>query len=518
MCETCGNAECALPGGQSVVQEGKALEQPLIDQVVAARNVAYDAARPEAVAARHAAGHLTARERIAALCDPGSFVEYGVQAQAQPDRFDTPADGLVAGVGAVARRPVAVASYDMTVFKGTQGEVNQAKLERLLGIALEHPWPFVCFADGEGSRPPELRGGYQSAIGGRGSVGLIDGLCALSGWAPSIAIVSGPCLDGHATIPMLAEFVVATAGSVMGAAESPLPVETHERLGNVDRVEADEPAAIAAVRQYLSLILDDRSAGEESPAAQTLRTILPANRKRAYDVRKVIDALLDAGSRLELRPNWGGSLVACLGRLGGRTVGIFGNQPLSRVAGAIDAEAADKMCRFIELCSAYSIPLVSIIDSPGFHIGPQAEREGMARHHIRTLSAIVNRTVPLYCVQLRKSYGLGPLVMTGFGGRRPPELRLAWPTVERGGMSLEGAAYLVKRKEILAAGTPEEAQKIRDDYANTLRERESGVRAGQSFAFDEVIDPAETRDRLIAVLRLGERTRPTTKLTYLDTI
>ena len=493
------------------------MDQALIDQVVAARDRAYDAARPEAVAARHAAGHLTARERIDSLCDPGSFVEFGVQAQARLDSFDAPADALVAGVGRVEGQPVVVTSYDYTVERGTQSALNQTKIERLMGIALEHPWPFICFADGEGARTPE---GQQSplALSARGSIGLLDGLCELSGWAPSVAVVSGTSLDGNATIPMLAEFVVATAGSTMGAAGSPLPVELHEQMGNVDRVEADEPAAIAAVRRYLSYLTRDLPAGDESPTAGTIRSILPDNRKRAYDVRKVIDALLDAGTAFELRPRWGASMVTYLGRMGGRTVGVFGNQPLSRLAGAIDSDAADKMCRFVEHCSAYGIPLVSVIDSPGFAIGPQAERSGMARHHIRTLAAIINRSVPLYCVQLRKSYGLGPLVMTGFGGRRPPELRLAWPTVERGGMSLEGAAYLVKRKEILAAETPAEALKIRDDYANTLRERESGVRAGQSFAFDEVIDPAETRDRIISMLRLSERPQKTEKRGYVDTI
>lgn len=494
------------------------MDGTLIEQVVAARERAYDAARPEAVAARHAAGHLTARERIAALCDPGSFAEFGAQAQARLDAFDAPADGVVVGVAKVEGQPVVVASYDYTVHNGTQSGLNQTKLERLMGIALEHPWPFVCFADGEGARPAEAQSSYQALGSGRGSVGLIDGLCELSGWAPTVAVVSGPCLDGNADIPMFAEFVVATAGSVIGPAGNPLPVDVHEQMGDIDRIEADEPAAIAAVRRYLSYLLLDLPAGDAAPAADSIRAILPDNRKRAYDVRKVVAALLDRDTSFELRPKWGTSMVTCLGRMGGRSVGIFGNQPLSRLAGAIDADAADKMCRFIELCSAYDIPLVSVIDSPGFNIGPQAERGGIARHHIRTLSAIVNRTVPLYCVQLRKSYGLGPLVMTGFGGRRQPELRLAWPTVERGGMSLEGAAFLVKRKEILAAQTPEEAQKIRDDYASTLRERESGVRAGQSFAFDEVIDPAETRDRIIAMLRLSERPRQRTKRAYVDTI
>jgi acetyl-CoA carboxylase carboxyltransferase component len=235
-------------------------------------------------------------------------------------------------------------------------------------------------------------------------------------------------------------------------------------------------------------------------------------------MRKVIEAIADAGSVLELRPNWGTSLITSLVRMGGRTVGVFANQPRSRIAGAIDATAADKMCRFIEFCDAFGIPLLSLIDSPGFHIGKEAERGGIARHHVRTLSAIEHRDVPLYCVQIRKAYGLGPLVMRGSWGHLPPELRVAWPTVETGGMSLEGAAYLARRKEILAAKTPEEARAIRDEYANTLRARESGVRAGRNFSFDDIILPAETRDRIISMLQLSPRLRRAQKKTYLDTI
>jgi acetyl-CoA carboxylase carboxyltransferase component len=191
---------------------------------------------------------------------------------------------------------------------------------------------------------------------------------------------------------------------------------------------------------------------------------------------------------------------------------------MSRIAGAIDAVASDKMCRFIEFCDAYCIPLLSLIDSPGFYIGKEAEREGIARHHVRTLSAIEHRDVPMYCVQIRKAYGLGPLVMRGSWGHLPPELRVAWPTVETGGMSLEGAAYLARRKEILAAETPEEARAIRDEYATTLRARESGVRAGQNFSFDDIILPEETRGRVIAMLALSPRVRRAAKKTYLDTI
>ena len=494
------------------------MKRELIEEVTDARSRAYDSARPEDVAARHADGHLTARERIEALCDPGSFIEYGVQAQAGPGTLDTPADGLVAGAATMGGRPVAVSSYDHTVHRGTQSLINQNKIERLLFLAIEHRWPFICFADGEGGRPQLKKGGFGIWTGGGGRIGLFDGLCELSGWALTVAVVSGTALDGNAALAMFSDFVVATAGSVIGTDEATLAAEVHEKMGDIDLMADDEPSAIEAVRRYLSYFTHDLDSGEPSPDAADIQSIIPENRRRAYDMHKIIDALADVDSVLELRPNWGNSMITSLVRMDGRAVGIFGNQPYSRVAGAIDADAADKMSRFIELCDAYHIPLVSLIDSPGFYIGPEAERGGIARHHVRTLLAIEHRSVPLYCVQLRKAYGLGPLVMRGSWGHLPPELRLAWPTVETGGMSLEGAAFLVKRKEIMAAKTPDEAQAIRNEYAETLRKRESGISAGRNFSFDEVIDPAETRDRIINMLRLTPRPEKTSKKTYIDTI
>lgn len=494
------------------------MELELINEVIAARDLALDAARPDAVRARHEAGHLTARERIAALCDERSFVEYGILASARDDATEGTADGVVAGAARVNGHPVAVASYDYSVFYGTQSNINTGKIERLLFIANNRRWPFICFTDGEGTRRDESGAPSGLWTGGQTPMGIFDGLAELSGSAPSVAVLSGPARDGHAAIAMNTQFFIATAGSTLGLGDASLPVEEHERAGDVDLLVGDEPAAIDAVRRLLSYFQYDEPGGEESPTAPSIREIVPDNRRRAYDIRKVIDALADADSVFELRPNWGTSMVTAMARMDGRAVGIFGNQPKSRLVGAIDPDAADKMARFIELCSAYDIPLVSLIDSPGFYIGPDAERAGIARHHIRTLAALENRRVPLYCVQIRKSYGLGPLVMRGSGGRLPPEMRLAWPTVETGGMSLEGAAYIVKRKEIQAAATPEEARKIRDDYANSMRDKNSGLRAGHNFSFDEVIDPAETRSRIVAMLQLSPRPPRSAKAAYLDTI
>lgn len=495
------------------------MERRLSEDILQARAMAMDGARPGAVASVRQAGRLTARERIAALCDAGAFLEYGRLAQGSTEGFESPGGGLVGGTGRVNGRPIVVASYDVTVDGGAQAAINQAKIERLVFLAVERAWPFVCFVDGQGERPTRQRESLGLWLGGSGRIGLFDGLCELSGLAPTVAIVSGTALDGNAAIAMLSEFVVATAGSEIGTSDgSSLSVEEHERRGDVDLVVADEQAAIAAARRYLSYFLEDHDGGEPSPTAANIGDFIPENRRRPYDMRRVVDALADAGSVLELRAGWGTSMITSLVRLGGRAVGLFANQPRSRLVGAIDADAADKMSRFIELCDAHGIPILSLIDSPGFHIGPEAERGGIARHHVRTLSAIEHRDVPLYCVQIRKAYGLGPLVMRGSWGHLPPDLRLAWPTVETGGMSLEGAAYLARRKEILAAKTPEEALAIRDAYAETLRARESGLRAGQNFSFDDIVLPEETRDRIIAMLQLTPRLRRGAKKTYVDMV
>jgi acetyl-CoA carboxylase carboxyltransferase component len=463
------------------------------------------------VANVHASGHLSARERLSRLLEPGSFIEYGALA-GQTSQVDdsAPADGLVAGTGLVAGKPVVAASYDTTVLNGTQSDRNQRKMGRLIYLAKTHRWPFICFADGDGARQDDPLPAPPIAIAPRGRWDLYDGLAELSGWSPTITIVSGRALDGHAGIAMLSDFVVATKNSTFGSWGTsgillePIlrSVEDYERTGNIDMVVEDESAAIEAVQKYLSYYLQELPHGEPSPSHDDIAAIIPENRRRPYDMRKVITAFADADSVLELGAGWGRSMLTTLARLGGRSVGIFANQPKSPLAGAIDSDAADKASRFIELCDAYELPLISFIDNPGYMVGPQAEQDGMARHHARPLSALHHRTVPLCSVQIRKAYGLGPYAMSGFGSSRVvPELRLAWPSVESGGMSLEGAAYLVKRKEIHAAETQAEALAIRDGYAEQMRDHASGLRAGRNFMFDDIIDPAETRERIRAMLQ-----------------
>ena len=500
------------------------MDQKLIDELLEARASAFDDARPAAVEAAHARGELTARERIALLVDAGSFVEYGVLAEASPDEpGQAPADGLVGGAATIASWPILVASYDPTVHQASQSALNEKKIEKLLFLAHARRWPFVCFASGAGARPaPEASSGYGRIGGTSGRFGLFDGLAELSGLVPTVSVLSGRTMAGNAAIALLCDFIVATESTLIGGGtgrEELSPVREYEEVGDIDLVVADEQAAIDAARRYLLFYLVDLDGGEPSASATTIRAIVPDNRRRAYDMRRLVEAISDADSTLELRPNWAHSMLTYLARMGGRAVGIFANQPMSPLAGAIDPNAADKLSRFIELCDAHDLPLVSLIDNPGFMIGPDSERAGIARHHARPLMALHHRTVPLYSVQIRKAYGLGPFAMYGSGNSRlVADLRLAWPSVETGGMSLEGAAYLVKRREILAAETPAEARAIRDEYAQTTRELNSGLRAGRNYAFDDIVEPAETRERIVAMLNMTHPEKATAKKYYIDTV
>jgi len=485
------------------------MDADLTKQINNARRDGLDAARPNDLATMHSQGRMSARQRIDRLVDDDSFVEYGALAGATTQPQDQVwADALVGGVALVAGHSVVVASYDVSVAHGTQSDRNQRKMAKLMYLAVEHRWPFVCFADGDGARPDDALPAPPIAVTPRGRFDLLDGLAELNGWAPTLCVVGAACTDGHAAIAMLSDFVIATKDARFAAHGGPWrTAQDLAKSGDVDILVSDDGDAIEAARRYLELYLlsaiDD---AEPSADAERIADIIPDNRRRPYDMRKVVAALADCDSVLEIGADWGRSMLTAIARLGGHTIGIYANQPKSPLAGAIDAAAADKAARFIELCDAYEYPIVSLIDNPGYMVGPKAEREGIARHHARPLSALHHRTVALYSVQIRKAYGLGPYAMSGWGSaRRMPELRLAWPSVESGGMSLEGAAYLVKRKEILAAPDQQSALAIRDAYAAKMRDASSGLRAGRSYQFDDVIEPADTRQRITAMLQRTPR-------------
>ena len=482
------------------------LQEHLINQIETAHRAVIDPRR---------AGVVPAWRRLAALLDADGIVEYGALA-GERNRADdaAAADGLIAVSGSVAGAPVLAAAFDETVIDGTQSARNLRKLAKLIYLAQRHRWPLVMFVTGAGARASDPLPAPPILVQGRGRWDVLDGLAELSGWSPTVAVLSGVIEDGHLALAMLCDCVIAEREAMLGSEDSGrVEARAYARSGDLDVLAQDETDAVQAVRRYLGYYAhNEETKAQAHPDHDGLADVIPENRRRPYDMRKVVERFADAGSVLELGAEWGKSMLTSLARLDGRTVGIFANQPKSPLAGAIDWQAADKAARFIELCDAYAYPLVSFVDNPGYMVGPQAESDGIARHHPRPLSALHHRSVPLCSVQVRKAYGLGPYAMSGFGvGRVMPELRLAWPSVESGGMSLEGAAYLVKRKEILAAETPAEATAIRDAYAEQMRDAASGVRAGRIYQFDDVILPNATRSRISDLLGRTARKLQTTR-------
>ena len=375
---------CAAGAILAVANAGQRfpLEEQLVRQIAEARARGFDDARPGVVEGAHQRGRLTARERLTALFDAASFIEYGALAGAttQPDD-EAYADGLVGGVGLVHGQPVAGASYDESVHGGTQSDRNQRKMAKLLYLAVAHRWPLVCFVDGGGARLDDPAPPPPIAVTPRGRFEIYDGLAELNGWAPTVAIASGRSVDGHVGIAMLSDLVIATEAAQFGTREGHFRgAGDYAKTGDVDALVDSETEAIEVARRYLHLYLVDQEAGEAADAA-SIADHIPENRRRPYDMRRVVAAFADRDSVLELGASWGRSMLTAIARLDGRTVGIFANQPKSPLAGAIDADAADKASRFVELCDAYDYPLVSFVDNPGYMVGPQAEREGIARHH-----------------------------------------------------------------------------------------------------------------------------------------
>jgi acetyl-CoA carboxylase carboxyltransferase component len=481
------------------------------------RRLTTDAARPEAVARRRARGQRTARENVADLCDPGSFQEYGAFAiAAQRERRsledltrNTPADGLVCGIGTVEGAPCAVLAYDYTVLAGTQGFLNHRKKDRLFEIAAELRLPVVLFAEGGGGRP-----GDTDAPGVAGLDTMAFALFArLSGLVPSVGIASGYCFAGNAALLGCCDLIVATENSKIGMAGPAMieggglgrvapdavgPIEVQARNGVVDVRAADEAEAVAVARRYLAYFTRRETAFACAPV-EVLRELVPERRTRVYDLRAVVRALADTDSLLELRPAFGVGIVTALARIEGRALGLLANNP-GHLGGAIDADAADKAARFVQLCDAHDLPIVSLCDTPGFMVGPEAEERAQVRHFARLFLAGASATVPWVTVVLRKGYGLGAQAMAG-GSFHAGALTLSWPTGEFGGMGLEGAVRLGYRRELEAVADPAERQRLEEKLIAAAYERGSALNMATHFEIDDVIDPAETRARIAALLR-----------------
>lgn len=507
------------------------------------RRLAYghDEQRMEAVRRRHERGFRTARENITDLVDAGSFVEYGalvVAAQrrrrsAQELIEKTTGDGMVAGIATVnaaafgaERSRVVAMSYDYLVFAGTQGLMNHRKKDRLFEIAASSSLPVVLFAEGGGGRPGDTDG---TGIAGLDCIAF-HAFARLSGLVPLVGIANGYCFAGNAALLGCCDVIIATEGCNIGMGGPAMveggglgvyspdeigPLAVHVENGVVDIAVRDEGEAVRAAKRYLGYF--------QGPVAEwgcedqrLLRHVIPENRRRSYDVRRVIDLLADSGSVLELRQGYGAGIVTALARFEGRPVGVVANNA-AHLGGAIDSPGADKAARFIQLCDAFDLPLLFLCDTPGFMVGPEAEKTAQVRRFARLFVSAANAGVPYFTIVLRKGYGLGAQAMAG-GSFHAPLFTISWPTGEFGGMGLEGAVKLGFRKELEAIADHGERKRVFEEMVAQMYERGKATSMASAFEIDAVIDPAESRQWVRAALESHpSKSRPGKRRPHVDT-
>jgi acetyl-CoA carboxylase carboxyltransferase component len=486
------------------------------------RRLIRDEARPDAVERRRAAGGRTARENIADLVDPGTFVEYGGLAiAAQRARRElrelierTPADGLVAGTGRIngdlfgERAACAILSYDYTVLAGTQGTIGHRKKDRLFELIERMRLPTVFFAEGGGGRPGDTDHAVVSALETR----AFAYWARLSGLVPRIAVVHGRCFAGNAVIAGAADLIVATEGSSLGMGGPAMieggglgkvdpdevgPVSMQVPNGVIDIAVADEAEAVAVTKRLLSYFQGETGPSDAADQAQ-LRDLVPERRRRAYDVGPVIEALADRDSVSFLRPRFAPGMATALARIDGRPLGVVANNPM-HLAGAITSDGADKAARFMQLCDAFGLPIVALIDTPGMMVGPDAERTALVRHCSRLFVTGAALRVPLVAVILRKAYGLGAQAMAA-GSLHEPLLTVGWPTAELGPMGLEGAVRLGLRRELEAIPDEAEREERVRQLTEAAHENAKALNAATLFELDDVIDPADTRQLISSTI------------------
>jgi acetyl-CoA carboxylase carboxyltransferase component len=499
------------------------LLRPLVEELHARRAKALQGGGEAKIARQHAADKLTARERIALLVDEGTFTELGLHArphfsQRAMEGVEAPADGVITGYGKVDGRMVAIAAYDFTVMAGSMGMTGELKVTRLRELALTKRLPFVWLLDSAGAR-------IQEAVGSlfAGSGHLFREEVVMSGVIPQVAALMGPCAAGTAYIPGLADFVPMVKGRGSMALAGPHLVRaaigedvTQEELGGSrvhcrksgvgDLEVASDEECIERIRQYLSFFPSHN--GEPPPVRpvgdpvdrmdEDLLDVLPESNRKPHDMYEVIRRIVDDGEWLDLKPQWAKTVITCLARMGGRPVGIVASQP-RHLGGILDNDSADKAARFVNLCDAFAIPLVFLVDVPGFMVGTKVEAAGIIRHGAKMLHAVASATVPKITVVLRKAYGAGYYVMNGRAYE--PDLIVAWPSAEISVMGAEGAVEIVFRKQVEAAEDPAaEKAKLIDAYRGLI---DVYVAAGNGM-IDDVIDPRETRPRIINGLSVAE--------------
>ncbi|MDQ6744672.1 MAG: acyl-CoA carboxylase subunit beta [Actinomycetota bacterium] len=498
------------------------LLRPLADDLAARRERIKLGGGQEKIDAQHAREKLTARERLDLLIDPGTWTELGIHgrphfSQRALEGKDAPADGVITGYGKVGGRLTAVAAYDFTVMAGSMGMTGELKVTRLRELALTKRIPMVWLLDSAGAR-------IQEAVGSlfAGSGHLFREEVVMSGVIPQVAALMGPCAAGTAYIPGLADFVPMVRGRGSMALAGPHLVRaavgedvTQEELGGSrvhcrksgvgDLEVADDAECVASIKEYLGYFPQNC---EEPPpilpsvdpvdrADEELLDVLPESNRKPYDVYEVIRRIVDDGRFFDLKPQWAKTIVTCLARFGGRPAGIVANQP-KQLGGILDNDSADKAARFINLCNAYNIPLVYLMDVPGFMVGTKVEQGGIIRHGAKMLYATANATVPKITVVLRKAYGAGYYVMCGRAYE--PDLIVAWPSAEISVMGAEGAVEIVFRKQVEAAEDP--AAKRRELIESFRKIIDVYVAAGNDM-IDDVIDPRETRVTICRALELS---------------
>jgi acetyl-CoA carboxylase carboxyltransferase component len=518
---------------------GDAAPRDDLSEALERRELTLDGARPEAVKRRHASGARTARENIDDLVDAGSFVEYGGLAiAAQRGRRElrelrerTPADGLVAGTGRIngelfgERSACAILSYDYTVLAGTQGALGHRKKDRLFELIERMRLPTVFFAEGGGGRPGDTDYPVVSALDTR----AFALWARLSGVVPRIAIVAGRCFAGNAVIAGCSDLIVATENISLGMGGPAMieggglgtvdpdevgPLEMQAGNGVVDVAVADEAEAVAVSKRLLAYFQGSTPAGS-TPDQQRLRDLIPEGRRRAYEVGPVIETLADEGSATFLRPAFAPEMVTALARIEGRPVGVIANNTM-HMAGAITSDGADKAARLMQLCDAFGLPLLSLVDTPGMMVGPEAESTGLVRHTSRLLVAGGALRVPLVAVILRRGYGLGAQAMVA-GSLHEPLLTVAWPAAELGPMGLEGAVRLGMRRELEAIEDEGERNQRVRELTEMALENAKALNAATLFEIDDVIDPAETRRLVSATLAAAEREPQPPRRGFVDT-
>jgi acetyl/propionyl-CoA carboxylase alpha subunit/acetyl-CoA carboxylase carboxyltransferase component len=511
-----------IAGAATDAQEDIDLDfvRPDLKAVIERVGATLDAGRPQAVARRRKTGQRTARENVDDLLDPGSFIEYGslvVAARRKRHSLEkliqqTPADGMVMGLGRVNGKEFgddaarcAVMAYDYTVLAGTQGAYNHRKMDRLIEIAERYRLATVFFCEGGGGRPGDTEGG--------GFTRGFEYWARMSAAAPLLGITSGRCFAGNASVLGCCDVIIATKGSNIGMGGPAMieggglgvfrpeeigPVDVQQPNGVIDILAEDEADAVRIAKKYLSYF-QGTMAGWTCADQRLLRRAIPENRVRVYDIRQLIETLADTGSVLELRPLFGTTMIVALIRIEGRPMGLIANNP-KVLGGAIDSDGSDKAARFLQICEAFDIPVLSLSDTPGMMVGPEIEKTALVRHCSRLFIIGANLTVPLLSVVLRKSYGLGALAMTG--GSYPASLfAVAWPTGEFGGMGLEGAVKLGYRNELAAITDPAERKAKFDEMVAAAYEQGKALNYASSYHIDEVIDPKDTRRWIAGTLR-----------------